>query len=97
MILQGLARSRVSKIKQDDLASTCKINGKQDKARDLVRSSKIKQDWARFSKIDLFKIKKDQARLGNHLRSTKINQDQSRLSKIKQDWYFLRLSTIEQD
>jgi hypothetical protein len=43
----------VSKIKQDDLASTCKINGKQDQAGDLVRLSKNKQDWSdsRLSKI----------------------------------------------
>jgi hypothetical protein len=41
MILQVLARSMVSKIEQDHLASICKINGKQDQARDLVRLSKI--------------------------------------------------------
>ena len=55
--MQDLARWFLSKIKQDHLACTCKINGKQDQARDLVRiskidlitdqarSSKIKQDW----------------------------------------------------
>ena len=45
-----------SKIKQDHLASTCKINGKQDQARDLVRISKIKQDWS-YSRLS--KIKQD--------------------------------------
>ena len=35
--------------KWQDLASTCKINGKQDQARDLVRISKIKQDQARLT------------------------------------------------
>ncbi len=71
MILQDLARRFLTKIKQDNLASTCKINGKQDQARDLIRISKIKQDWsysrlskikqdqARWSKIDLLKIKQD--------------------------------------
>ena len=49
----------VSKNKQDNLASTCKINGKQDQARDLVRISKIKQDWS-YSRLS--KIKQDQAR-----------------------------------
>jgi hypothetical protein len=34
----------VSMIKQDNLAITCKISGKQDQARDNVRFSKIKQD-----------------------------------------------------
>jgi hypothetical protein len=52
MILQVLARSMVSKIKQDHIASTCKINGKQD----LVRISKIKQDWS-YSRLR--KIKQD--------------------------------------
>ncbi len=70
--MQVLARSMVSKIKQDHLASTCKINGKQDQARDLVRISKIKQDWS-YSRLS--KIKQDQAR------KSKID-----LLKIKQDW-----------
>ncbi len=54
--MQVLARSMVRKIKQDHLASTCKINGKQDLARDLVRISKIKQDWS-YSRLS--KIKQD--------------------------------------
>ncbi len=51
--MQVLTRSMVSKIKQDHLACTCKINGKQDQASDLVRISKIDliQDQARSSKI----------------------------------------------
>ena len=48
---QDLARLFLTKIKQDHLASTCKINGKQDQARDLVRISKIKQDQQRSTKI----------------------------------------------
>ena len=64
--MQVLARSLVSKIKQDHLASTCKINDKQDQARDLVRISKIKQDWS-YSRLS--KIKQDQVRL------SKIKQD----------------------
>ena len=70
--MQDLARWFLTKIKQDHLASTCKINGKQDQARDLVRISKIKQDWS-YSRLS--KIKQDQAR------KSKID-----LLKIKQDW-----------
>ena len=54
--MQVLARSMVNKIKQDQLASTCKINGKQDQASDLVRISKIEQDWS-YSRLS--KIKQD--------------------------------------
>ena len=57
--MQVLTRSMVGKINQDHLVSTCKINGQQDQARDLVRISKIKQDWS-YSRLS--KIKQDQAR-----------------------------------
>ena len=74
--MKVFARSMVNKIRQDQLASTWKINGKQDQARDLVRISKIKQDrsYSRLSKIE-----QDKAR------STKIQQDPARSTKIKQD------------
>jgi hypothetical protein len=36
---------------QDLARSSCKINGKQDQAKDLVRISKIKQDQPRLCKI----------------------------------------------
>ena len=58
----------VSKNKQDNLASTCKFNGKQDQARDLVRISKIKQDWS-YSKLS--KIKQD----WSYSKLSKIKQD----------------------
>ena len=57
--MKVFARSMVSKIKQDQLESTWKVNGKQDQTRDLVRISKIKQDWS-YSRLS--KIKQDQAR-----------------------------------
>ena len=46
MILQDLTRLMVSKIWQDDLTRSYKINGKQNLAR---WSIKIKQDLARWS------------------------------------------------
>ena len=63
----------VSKIKQDQLESTWKVNGKQDQTRDLVRISKIKQDWS-YSRLS--KIKQEKAR------STEIEQDLPKLSNI---------------
>jgi hypothetical protein len=51
--LQVLARSMVSKIKKNDRVITCKIDDKQDQARDLV-GLRLNQ-----SCLILFKIKQD--------------------------------------
>jgi hypothetical protein len=81
----------LSLIKKQELTRSCKMtvkarSGKIEQDPCFVRSSKIEQDLARFSKIwhdDLCKIKQDLAK--------------SMFCKIKQDPCFFRLSKIKQD